>query len=654
MNRNLLRDAPAWMMSLVVNLTALGALHFVVLYKPVAINEQIIDSTVDTEETTADEMYDNVYIADASGQRGEGDPTRMGNGGGGAGTAAFSSAVNANPNIAKQASSMGAAADASAMVIGLESTDLVSLPSDINAVSGIVAAGSKGSVDSIKGGTPGIMDRLTFEIEQSCKERPTLVLWVFDASGSLKERRDAIADRFDIVYEQLGKQTKEGILFTAAMHFGEKYAFMTDEPVTDTKELVAAVKKIPEDKSGVENVFAAVHAGVNKYKNFGKGQGKYNKMVIIITDERGDDPVVRDASGKVKSTGPLEQVIAEAKKSQFRVNCVGNSAVFGREKGYVNYTYEDGFEEMIDVDQGPETFFPELVQLPMWSDGGQFRRTSASFGPYALTRLCAETSGVYLVSDDAKGETFDRAIMRNYTPDYRPVDKQMQDIAANAAKAGLVQLAESTFGKDGRAVDIPTPQMVFRGYTDNLIRNECTEAQKPMAAINYLIDPLVKRMNDLEKSRALLKEPRWQASFDLAAGRIYAMYARTKGYQLMLANMKTTPKTYEKPDSNMWRIVQSPNVETGPEIKKTAEKARMYLKRVVDLHAGTPWAAMASRELSDDFGWTWEEFHTDLPGGMDGPVRDEDVPRLLLAEEEQRMEMQKRGPAPKQRDRPKL
>jgi len=646
MNRTLLRDAPAWLMSMIINLTALGALHFVVLYKPVALNETIIDSTVDSVGEV-EEDYSFVMMNDTQGQR-DGDATRMGDGGGG-GTTGMMQAVGSTAASVSKVNTQGTSGfDARPVSIDLQS-GIVAVPTG-ESVTALVAVASKGSVDSVKGGTPGAMDRLSFEIEQSCKERPTLVLWVFDASGSLRERRDAIADRFDIIYDQLAKQTKEGILHTAAMHFGEKFTFMTDQPVTDVASLVADVKKIPEDKSGVENVFAAVHAGVQKYKNFGKGQGRYNKMVIIITDERGDDAAAKDNAGM----GPLEQVIAECKKSQFRVNCIGNSAVFGREKGYVNYKYEDGFEEMIDVDQGPETYFPELVQLPMWSDGGQFRRMSASFGPYALTRLCAETSGVYLVSDEAKGDTFDRAIMRNYTPDYRPIDKLMADISANPAKAALLQLAKSTFGREGRPVDIPQPQMTFRGYTDNLIRNECTEAQKPMAIVNNEIDPLKKKVDDMEKFRANLKEPRWQASFDLAAGRVYAMFARSKGYQLMLANMKTTPKTYEKKDSNMWRIVQSANIETGPEIKKTAEKARTYLKRVVDMHPGTPWAAIATRELSDDFGWSWEEYHVDLPAGMDGPVRDEDVPRLLLAEEEMQMQMRQKAPPVKQRDRPKL
>ena len=34
-----------------------------------------------------------------------------------------------------------------------------------------------------------------------------------------------------------------------------------------------------------------------------------------------------------------------------------------------------------------------------------------------------------------------------------------------------------------------------------------------------------------------------------------------------------------------------------------------YLNRVVDDHAGTPWALLAERELSAPMGWGWTEAH---------------------------------------------
>ncbi|MBT4866424.1 MAG: hypothetical protein HON53_15075, partial [Planctomycetaceae bacterium] len=53
------------------------------------------------------------------------------------------------------------------------------------------------------GGTEGAIDRLAFEIAASLREKKTLAIWLFDASLSLKKRRDMIADRFANVYKQV-------------------------------------------------------------------------------------------------------------------------------------------------------------------------------------------------------------------------------------------------------------------------------------------------------------------------------------------------------------------------------------------------------------------------------------------------------------------
>ena len=63
----------------------------------------------------------------------------------------------------------------------------------------IKGAGSTGTV-----GADGAIDRITNEILLSLDERPTLVVWLFDQSGSLKAQRESIAERFDRVYNELG------------------------------------------------------------------------------------------------------------------------------------------------------------------------------------------------------------------------------------------------------------------------------------------------------------------------------------------------------------------------------------------------------------------------------------------------------------------
>jgi len=75
---------------------------------------------------------------------------------------------------------------------------------------------------------------------------------------------------------------------------------------------------------------------------------------------------------------------------------------------------------------------------------------------------------------------------------------------------------------------------------------------------------------------------------------------------------------------------------------------------VIDDHPGTPWALLAERELSTDMGWTWEGFSRPIPGSNQLRGNDEEVARLLLADENNRKEAAKKRPAAPKRDLPKL
>ena len=60
------------------------------------------------------------------------------------------------------------------------------------------------------------------------------------------------------------------------------------------------------------------------------------------------------------------------------------------------------------------------------NDNKKYERLSAGYGPYALTRLCAETGGVFFVADQGSIR-FDSDVMRDYQPDYRPVRDYIKD-----------------------------------------------------------------------------------------------------------------------------------------------------------------------------------------------------------------------------------
>ena len=340
-------------------------------------------------------------------------------------------------------------------------TDSIPQPNQAEYVESVDTTGAT----EYTGGVEGAIDRLTYEIAGSLRERKTLVVWLFDASLSLKERREAIANRFENVYAQLGQLevNTDRALKTAVASYGSTTHLITQDPVDDVKDVIQAVRSVKPDETGKENVFSAVQMVTTKWKSYRTAMHR-NVMIVIVTDERGDDFAM------------MEDVIRDVRRLGIRVYCVGNAAPFGREKGYVTWRYEDGSSEELPVDSGPETIAAERLRLGFWGTSGRdLERMSAGFGPWAMTRLCAETGGLYLVSEESvKGPRFNPAVMRVYAPDYRPVRVYEEELRTNMAKRMLVETAA-----DDACHQVPSPQLAFKADNDNVLRKEITEAQKP-------------------------------------------------------------------------------------------------------------------------------------------------------------------------------
>ncbi|MGE0374954.1 MAG: vWA domain-containing protein [Planctomycetaceae bacterium] len=613
------RDWPAWVISLVVNLLVLLVLHNLVHEHTWRGQPSTITSIIhDVQEREYD--FADVSVSDLVGNEG--------------------SSVALTPTM-PAATARGANRDSLQKEIEelvaptfVDFSEMADMPLQDELASTFE---SKGQSDQVAGGVAAAMDRIAFEIAMSLKERQTLVIWLFDASGSLRDRRHAIAERFERVYQQLETRGKTEGLYTAAASYGQSTKLLTPDPVTEVEDLVSAVRDITIDESGVESVFGAVHQTVDKWKRFHRSEGRWNKMVLIVTDERGDD------------VDKLEEAITLCKRFGVRVYTVGNGAIFGRREGFVDYREEDGYvHHNVVVDQGPESAFPHQVRLAYWGGESDQRllRMSAGYGPYALTRLCAETGGVFFITEQNQGYQFDRAVMRDYAPDYRPIRVQDEEIRQNAAKRALVQAANSV-EIDG----VPNPELAFRADDDTILRQRITEAQKPLADFQYQVDKLYSYLELGLPARESLTEPRWRAGFDLALGRVLAMRVRAYGYNVMLANMKGEPRTFQTPGNNLWRLVPSENIDTGPSVRKSAEEARTLLKRVIDEHAGTPWAALAERELRQPLGWEWQAGRIDIESILAG--HEQAPPQLLLEEERDRLDEQRPEP-PLVRPPPKL
>lgn len=489
------------------------------------------------------------------------------------------------------------------------------------------------------GGVEGAIDRLTNEIAASLRENETTVIWLFDASRSLRDRREKIADRFEGIYAQLDKLgvLSEDRLLTVVAAYAQRTALLTPEPTSNTTVAAKAVREIPNPDSGTENVLTALMQVTKKFLPQRTRDGR-NVMAVIVTDEKGDDFETLDAS------------ISFLKRYGIKVYCVGNAAPLGQVKEYIPWTYEDGYVERLPVDRGPESGVPQRLGLPFWGKGRP-KSLSSGYGPYGLTRLVAETGGLFLLAEESS-VSFDPAVMRNYAPDYRPLPVLLREIRSNPAKMALVNAARLTQSSEFRKA-IPQPRLVFPASNDTELRRAITEAQKPLAVVDYKLQQVAAIMATGMKGREKLTDPRWRAAFDLAAGRTAALRARAFGYNLVLAQMKVSPKPFEKKGSNQWALEPNDKIAGGPRVENLAKTAKKLLSRVVDEHPGTPWARLAARELSTEMGWQWVE-QNKLVERFGPRARDPEVARLLLAEEEEKERMRAKMTPPKKRDRPKL
>lgn len=655
----LLQDLPAWGISLLINLAILVPLHFIVHEArsepdPVAISS-IMDEMQESEYQFSATITDQVGTGGIAAGRGGavGGDASIGQVANSA-VVGVASAREAGPQqrIERTLSPEPASFALSISLPG--ETDLTEQTRGSAPVTEDLSQGTarRGGGRTGRGsGVAGAMDRLTYEIAASLKERQTLVIWLFDSSQSLDSRRAAIADRFENVYRQLeelgatgdiakqgdNKSGKVNGLFTAVASYQDEAKLITPKPVETIGDVVAAVRKIEPDKSTPkENVFSAVRVVMDKWDTFRRSAGRWNKLIFIITDEKGEN---EDAAAH------LEDAITIAKRQQFRIYVAGNAALFGQEKNRVRWTYDDGYVGWATVDQGPESAFPMLLQLPFWGAGQV--RLSSGCGPYALTRLTAESGGMYLITDDSASMKFNPARMREYMPEYDPIRVLETRIMQNDAMKALVETSRQTY------IDsIPLPTLLFNAESDNQLRAELTEGQRRIAESEYWVERMHKMLRAGADARESLSSARWQASFDLAMGRLLAMGTRLKGYNVMLAQMKSNPRSFQNPGGNEWRLVSSQEIDTGPEIRKRAEEARTLLKRVIDEHPNTPWEQLAVRELQQDMGWSWREGMHYVAGLENRDGVDQDAVRRLLADRERRTRQRRLSEKP--RDPPNL
>lgn len=490
-------------------------------------------------------------------------------------------------------------------------------------------------------GASGAIDRLSLEIARSLEDAPTTVCWVFDQSVSLAGQRQEIASRLKRVFRELSHDSQGDApagLTNLVLAYGQRFKFIVNKPTRVSSDVVEAIQGIEVDNSGVEKTFTAIRAAAERL-SVTRRVGRSNGMIIVFTDEVGDDQSLAD------------QVATICRRLGVSVCVVGVPAPFGQrfiEMKYVEFdpTYAS-VEDWAVVEQGPETLFPEAIQISENSLSNE--AIDSGFGPFSLSKLCYQTGGVYIavhanrnlrgrVPDRATAPMssriryfFDQELLRDYQPDYVSATKLRQKVASNAAKQSLVTAAAAT-----NLRPMVSPETVFPKKSEGELANLLSLAQRSAAVLQPRVDAIYSQLLRGLPDRERIEEERWKAGFDLAMGRILAMKVRTDAYNLMLARAKSGMQ-FQRPKSDTWVLRPSDVVNVGSRTEKYADQAREYLRKVVEDHPGTPWAFLAKRELGQPLGYAWDEIHTGIndppkprpPGNNNRPMPRDDKPRSL-------------------------
>ncbi len=489
----------------------------------------------------------------------------------------------------------------------------------------------KGKVGQGTEGAVGAVDRITFELLQAMEERPTLIVWLFDQSGSLHRQRKEIRDRFDRIYTELGiaqasqakafrRDDKDIPLLTSVIGFGSEVNLYTEKPIDDLDEIKDIIDNIPVDSSGEEKVFSAITSAANEFRSLRRSVGaagpKRNVLFIVVTDEKGDDEQL------------LESSIASCRKWGIPVYVIGVPAPFGRKHTLVKYVdpdpQYDQSPQWAQVDQGPETYLPERVQVGFTGNFDDEPVIDSGFGPYALTRLCYETGGIYFTVhpnrnvnravrrgelDEFASELkyfFDPTIMSRYRPDYLSQSDYVAKVKASPLRQSLVMAADLS-----PTTGLSRPETRFVRRSEAQLSGDFTRAQQAAAVLENPLSRMAQTLEPGMKMRDKEESPRWRAGFDLAMGRVLAQKVRTETYNAMLARGKLG-MSFNDAKNNTWVLKPSDEITVGSKWKSEADQARELLGEVVDDHAGTPWALLAKEELDVPIGWKWEEEFTDL------------------------------------------
>jgi outer membrane biosynthesis protein TonB len=137
------------------------------------------------------------------------------------------------------------------------------------------------------------------------------------------------------------------------------------------------------------------------------------------------------------------------------------------------------------------------------------------------------------------------------------------------------------------------------------LKKQLLDDMKDLSRIVFCLQEALEGLEDVAARRAR-EDRRWQAHYDFIKARVLAQLAHLEEHQALLGQMRRELPPLDRARHSGWRLAPSETVRGGREVRRYAAPARKGYEALIREHPGTPWEALAHRELAAPPGLVWQ------------------------------------------------
>jgi len=476
----------------------------------------------------------------------------------------------------------------------VEDTDFVNMDAATDEAVGDVAGDEEdifgvGGGFNVRGKTnyDTIMDDLGSKLTRAIRSGPRgggdlLLVWIMDASVSMKDDQQAIKERLWEMDKKFREQKGTGDLKQAVVYYSDR-PHMWLQPTGDVEQVMQAIENIEISAPGTkENTMQAI---MYTAQTFSKPGIKARKVGILVDDDSADDSEL------------LESTLKALKKSKMTLFVINRECPFQSQYLHESFKWvdEDGdtYAGTGTVHRGPETARPEITHIRFghfsWhtrgygggvSGGG---RILSGFGIYDISRLAYYTGGAYYILDPKPLDIYDWDLMESYRPELVSRHEYENRTSRNPYKRTL-ELVTKQWNQG-----LPIWHW-FRWPQAPVMLQRCN---KKLLEADKLIGTLVRdaRMSD-SKLSSLKQNRRWPANADLVWASLVLARHRVRQYKYGLeAFLKVTRRI---PEDHVITFSPGQKIRETPNEARDREAIIQAMRYVANRHPRTPWGYVAS------------------------------------------------------------